>query len=58
MANIEINAPRLINKHRLLMRSMRDISDTPIQAAKNVSPEVIIDGEDFVIAIFMALDKE
>ena len=38
MMNMLISAPRLMSRHMLCKSSMRDIIETPIVAAKNVSP--------------------
>lgn len=43
----EIIAPLANNSQRLEIKSIREIRETPIQAAKNEQPLVMIDGEVF-----------
>ena len=52
--SMEITAPREISVHRLLIKSILEIKDTPIHAAKKDSPDVIILGADFAAASFAA----
>ena len=47
----EIKAPRANKITKLLIRSIFVTNETPIQAAKKEHPLVIMDTEDFYIAI-------
>ena len=54
MTSIEIIAPREIKVHKLLIKSIFAIKDTPIHAAKKDKPDVMILGADFAAASFAA----
>ena len=52
--SMEITAPREISVHRLLIKSILEIKDTPIHAAKKDNQDVMMLGADFAAASFAA----